>query len=361
MTHMKRIAVLMAGGRSERLWPKSRVRLPKQFLDITGEGRTMIQMTVDRLLPIFRPEDIYIVTNESYSAIAREQLPGIPPENILVEPMPRDTAPCVGYACAVLRARYEDAVMFVLASDHLIRKQEMYLSDMRRAAAYIEESDALLTIGVPPTSPEVGYGYIKYDPAEEGTNGFYSVARFVEKPNREIAERYLAEGGYLWNSGMFVWRLRVIDKWYQKLAPEIYRGMRRITEACAAGRLPDVLADVFSEFPRISVDYAIMEHAANIRTLPASFTWLDIGNWNVLDKIRAADESGNVVDADAVLEECENLIVSGSGGRLISLIGLKDLVVVDTEDVLLVSHRDKLMKIKNVLSRLRAEGRQSAL
>jgi mannose-1-phosphate guanylyltransferase len=321
----------------------------------------MIQMTVDRLLPFLSPEDIYIVTNEDYLAVAHEQLPEIPAENILIEPMPRDTAPCVGYACAVLRTRYEDAVMFVLASDHLIRMPEMYLSDLRKAARYIEESDALLTIGIPPTSPEVGYGYIKYDPAEEAAEGFYSVARFVEKPSRETAERFLAEGGYLWNSGMFAWRLRVIDGWYRKLAPEIYRGMQRIAEACAAGRLSDVLADVFSKFPRISVDYAIMEHAANIRTIPASFAWLDIGNWNVLDKIRPVDESGNVVDADAVLEGCENLIVSGSGGRLISLIGLKNIVVVDTEDVLLVSHRDQLAKIKDVLSRLRAEDRRSVL
>ncbi len=358
---MKKIAVLMAGGKSERLWPYSRTSLPKQFLSMTDDGQTMIQKTVQRLLPISAYEDIFVVTNEIYVPIVKEQLPDLPAENILAEPFPKDTAPCIAYATAVLNAKYGDAVMMVLASDHLIEQEDIYLSNLKEAAAFAETNEALVTIGICPAYPEVGYGYIHFDKNCSTNNGMHKVFRFVEKPDYETAQQYCASGEYLWNSGMFIWRLSVITKHFQTLTPSIYDGIQKIQTAQKKGILSVVLPDIFKNFPKISIDYAIMEHAKTIYTIPGSFQWLDVGNWNAIPLIKSSDNEGNVLSGDVISLNTKNTIVNGSQDRLIALIGLQDLVVVDTGDVLLISARDKVGDIKKVLEQLRIAGRTDKL
>jgi len=351
----------MAGGKSERLWPFSRTALPKQFLSMTGDGQTMIQKTVQRLLPISAYEDIYVVTNEMYVPIVKEQLPDLPVENILAEPAPKDTAPCIAFATAVLNAKYGDAVMMVLASDHLIEQEDIYLANLETAAAFAETHEALVTIGICPAYPEVGYGYIYFDKTCSLVDGIHKVYRFVEKPNFDTAQQYCASGEYLWNSGMFIWRLSVITKHFQTLTPSIYDGLYKIQKAQESGILPTVLPEIFSEFPKISVDYAIMEHARAIYTIPGSFHWLDVGNWNAIPMITPPDNEGNVHSGDVISLNSKNTIVNGSSDRLIAIIGLQDLVVVDTGDVLLISARDKVADIKKVLEQLRTTGRSDKL
>lgn len=358
---MKRIALLMAGGKSERLWPLSRVVFPKQFLCITGDDQTMIQKTVGRLLPIIDYEDIYIVTNQQYVPIVKEQLPQIPIENILAEPMPRDTAPCLAFATAVLSTKYDDAVMLVLASDHLIREEDIYRADLQTASNFAEKHEALVTIGIRPAYPEVGYGYIHFDQQHVQPEGLYSVHRFVEKPDLATAQRYCASGEYLWNSGMFIWRLSVIEEHFQRLTPVIYKGMMAIRSACAKGQQDKALPEIFGAFPKISIDYAIMEHASSIYTIPGTFQWLDVGNWNAIPQIIPPNEAGNVHIGDALYQDSTNVIVHSSQDRLIALIGLDNLVVVDTPDALLISDRNKVGDIKKVLEHLRIQGRADKL
>ena len=358
---MKRIALLMAGGKSERLWPFSRMALPKQFLNITGDGQTMIQKTVQRLLPIIDYEDIYVVTNQQYVPIVKEQLPHIPVENILAEPMPRDTAPCLAYATAILSVKYDDAVIMVLASDHLIQEEDIYRADLQTAGNFAETHVALVTIGIRPAYPEVGYGYIQIDQEHIEPEGLYSVRRFMEKPDLATAQQYCASGEYLWNSGMFVWRLSVITEHFQRLAPVIYKGMTAIRSAIAKGRLEDELSEIFGAFPKISIDYAIMEHANSIYTIPGSFQWLDVGNWNAIPQIIPPNEAGNVHTGDVLYHDSTNIIVHSTQDRLIALIGLDNLVVVDTTDVLMIGDRSNVADIKKVLENLRIQGRTDKL
>ena len=219
---MKVTAVIMAGGRGERFWPKSRGNYPKQFLSLTKDGETMIQKTVKRLLPMVAMEDVFVVTNVSYAALVKEQLPQLPEENILLEPCARNTAPCIGLAAAVIRKKYGEAMMLVLPSDHLIRYEEMYVDTLRQAVAVAEKEQNLVTIGITPTYPETGYGYINFErDTDLGMPGVYRVERFVEKPDLDTAKEYLASHRYLWNSGMFVWKTSSILANIQKLMPDI--------------------------------------------------------------------------------------------------------------------------------------------
>lgn len=349
---MKKVALLMAGGRSERLWPMSRVRMPKQFLCIADAERTMIQLTVHRLLPLIALEDIYVVTSADYVDIVHQQLPDLPMKNILAEPVGRNTAPCIAFAVAVLQERYEDAVMVVLASDHLIEQEDRFLEDLSAAADFVEEKDTLATIGITPTYPETGYGYIQYD--RTGKEGkLFPVKRFVEKPNLERAKLYLQSGDYLWNSGMFVWRLSVIADHFQALLPEVYEGMQSLRKAQRANALQQVLPDVFAEFPSISIDYGIMERAEKIHVIPSRFTWLDVGNWNALPQVLGEDEKGNTLRGNTYALDSKRNIVYSETERAISLIGVEDMVVVETEDVLMVVPRDQLDGIKRMLQQLR--------
>ncbi len=356
---MQLTAVIMAGGKGERFWPKSRTGCPKQFLSLTEDGETMIQKTVNRLVPLVAPEDIYIVTNAAYLGLIEQQLPMLPAENVIAEPCARNTAPCIGLAAGIIQKKYGDAVMFVLPSDHLIRSEDMYTDTLRKAAEAAEAGEQLVTLGITPTYPETGYGYIKYVRGS-GRNGIYNVERFVEKPDSSTARGYLRSGGYLWNSGMFIWKASTILHNIRQHMPGLYEGLLPIAAAYGTEGFADVLSEQFPGLPAESIDFGIMEKAEHICTIPGNFGWDDVGSWLALQRINETDSEGNMLSGDVVSVDSKNCTICG-GSRTIAVLGLEDVVIVDTPDAVLVCDKNSTQDIKKVLAELRAQGRVELL
>ena len=356
---MKVTALIMAGGRGERFWPRSRRNLPKQFLSLTDDGRTMIQLTVERILPLVDIEDIYIATNKDYRQLALEQLPGIPEENILCEPIGRNTAPCIGLGADHIAKKYEDAIMLVLPSDHLIKFTKMYQTTLRDACRIAEEGTNLVTIGIMPDYPETGYGYIKFD-AKEPEGRAYRVDRFVEKPSLVAAKEYLAAEEGLWNSGQFIWKVSSILKNMKQYMPDTYSRLLRIQEAIGTPEQEMVLDKEFREMESQSIDYGIMEKAKDIFILPGAFGWDDVGSWLAVGRIKKTNELGNVVDGNIITVNTKNCIIQG-GRKLIAAVGLRDLIIVDTEDATLICEKDYTGDIKTVLENLKICNRDEYL
>ncbi len=356
---MKLTAVIMAGGKGERFWPKSRSGCPKQFLSLTADGETMIQKTVNRLKPLVAPEDMYIVTNAAYMELIAQQLPDLPRENVIAEPCARNTAPCVGLAAAVIQKKYGDAVMFVLPSDHLIHAEEMYIDTLRKAASAAEAGRNLLTLGITPTYPETGYGYIKYVRGS-GRDGIYSVERFVEKPDLPTAKDYLKSGGYLWNSGMFIWKASSILANIEQYMPDLYEGLQPIAAAYGTEQFEAVLNEKFRMLPSESIDFGIMEKAQDIYTIPGSFGWDDVGSWLALERINPTDGEGNMFSGDIVSVDTRNCTVCG-GKRTVAVLGLEDMVIVDTPDALLVCDKNSTQDIKKILAAIREQNKTELL
>ena len=348
---MKKTALIMAGGRGERFWPKSRANMPKQFLSLTDDGKTMIQKTVERILPTVDLEDIYIATNRRYKELVREQLPSLPEQNILCEPVGRNTAPCIGLGAVHISKKYEDAVMFVLPSDHLITHPRIFRRALSEAAAVAEQGENLVTIGITPTYPETGYGYITYDP-DKMFGATFEVERFVEKPNLETAQSYLRAQQYLWNSGMFTWKVSTILKQLREYMPETYEGLERIGEAIGTEEQEEVLEKEFQSFKSESIDYGIMEKAKNIYTLTGAFGWDDVGSWLAVERFRERNEFNNVVSGNVVTVDTKNTLIQGEK-KLIAAVGLENLIIIDTEDALLVCDKNNTAGIKKVLENLK--------
>ena len=356
---MKRTALIMAGGKGERFWPRSRVSLPKQFLSLTDDGKTMIQLTVERISPLVNIEDVYIATNKNYKELVKQQLPGIPEENILCEPVGRNTAPCIGLGAAHVAKKYDDATMIVLASDHLIKNNEIFTETFTQACEVAEKGENLVTIGITPNYPETGYGYIKYDQnTKEGSAD--AVEKFVEKPVLEVAKEYLADGHYLWNSGMFVWKVSTILNNFKKLLPESYAALMKIKESVGTADEEAVLNKEFMNLEAESVDYAIMEKADNIYIIPGNFGWDDIGSWLAVGRIKKTDDDNNVVNGNVVTVNTKNCVIEGAD-KLIATVGLRDMVVVDTKDATLISTKENAGEIKKVLAKLRETGKNQYL
>lgn len=353
---MKKTALIMAGGRGERFWPRSRKNLPKQFLSLTGDGRTMIQLTVERILPLVDMEDIYIATNKDYRHLVMEQLPDIPKENILCEPVGRNTAPCIGLGAVHIAHKYEDAVMLVLPSDHLIKYNSMFVSTLQDACEIAESGTNLVTIGITPDYPETGYGYIKFDPKHCESRAF-AVDRFVEKPTLAVAKEYLETEEYLWNSGMFVWKVSSILGNLEHFMKDTYRGLLRIQQAIGTAEEEAVLEKEFYGFESESVDYGIMEKAQNIYTLPGTFGWDDVGSWLAVERIRQSNDSGNVVSGNIITVNTNNCIIEGSK-KLIAAVGLENMIIVDTEDATLICDKNSAGDIKKVLENLKICNRE---
>lgn len=348
---MKKTALIMAGGRGERFWPKSRKNLPKQFLSLTGDGKTMIQLTVERILPLVNMEDIYIATNRDYKELVRTQLPEIPEENILCEPIGRNTAPCIGLGAVHISRKYEDAIMMVLPSDHLIKYNQMFVNTLKQGCETAEKGPNLVTIGITPNYPETGYGYIKFLPDQMDGHA-YVVDRFVEKPNLEVAKEYLATEQYLWNSGMFMWKISTILDNLKQFMPSIYNGLQIIKSAIGTDDEETVLETEFTAFPSESIDYGIMEKAKNIFILPGTFGWDDVGSWLAVGRIRKSNEQGNVVNGNIITVGTKNCIIEG-GKKLIATVGLEDLIIVDTPDATLICEKNSAGDIKKVLENLK--------
>lgn len=359
---MKITAVIMAGGKGERFWPKSRRRLPKQFLSLTADGKTMIQHTVDRISSLVNIEDVFVVTNKDYKNLVLEQLEGIPRENVLLEPMAKNTAPCIGLAAIHIRKKYEDAIMLVLPSDHLIKYNEIYIDTLKTAVKVAEEDNSMVTIGIMPSYPETGYGYINFgrDEDEVKQAGVYKVKKFVEKPNLETAKEYLTSGKYLWNSGMFVWKASTILENFKQLLPDTYRGLSEIELSIGFDNEGKVLEEEFSKFNSESIDYGIMERATNIYTLPGSFGWDDVGSWLALERISSTNENGNVVAGNVITINAKNSIIQGHD-KLIATVGIEDLIVVDTEDAILICNKENTQDVKKVIENLKICNRNEYL
>lgn len=343
--------VIMAGGVGERFWPKSRKALPKQFLSLVGEN-SMLQDTVERLMPLVTIEDIYIATGEIYTELVSEQLPTLPTKNIIVEPCGKNTAACIGLAALHIQKECPDAVMVVLPSDHIIHDVENYREVIQEAVSIAEKGSNIATIGIVPLHPEVGYGYIKYSPTDSLLSAKV-VERFVEKPDRATAEAYLASGDYLWNSGMFVWSVNTFLSNMKNLMSKHYEILEGITENIGKANYADVLNEEYAKLESISVDYGILEHAENIYVIPGSFGWDDVGSWNAIERLNPIDKNGNVLKGEVHVVETKNCTVDASG-RLVAMVGVDDLVVVDTEDALLICHKDHTNQIKEVLATLKA-------
>ena len=351
---MKTTAVIMAGGRGERFWPKSRNNRPKQFLSLTSDGETMIQKTVKRLFPLVDMEDIYIVTNAAYTELVLDQLPDLPKENILAEPCARNTAPCIAFAASVIKQKYDDAVMLVLPSDHLIGYEDIYINTLKKAIRAAEQGKNLVTIGITPTYPETGYGYINFGKECGDT---YEVERFVEKPDLPTAKEYLASGKYLWNSGMFVWKVTSILADMKEFMPDIYDGAVRIGEAFNTPGFEDVLVKEFYAFRSESVDFGIMEKADNIYTIPGSFGWDDVGSWLAVERINETDDDKNYIEGDVISIGSERTTICG-GKRLVAAVGLEDIIIVDTDDAVLVCSKNSTQDVKKVIAQLKEAKRE---
>ena len=351
---MVKTALIMAGGRGERFWPKSRKNLPKQFLSLTSDGKTMIQLTVERISPVVSLENIYISTNTSYKNLVMEQLPGIPEENILCEPVGRNTAPCIGLAAVHIRKKLGDAIMMVLPSDHLIKNNVMFLDVLRDAATAAEENTNLVTIGITPSYPETGYGYIQFDSQnlKECTSRAYKVVNFKEKPDLSTAKEYVASGDYLWNSGMFIWKVSSILSNMENLMPAMYDGLKKIENSIGTTDQEQVLESEFINFKSESIDYGIMEHAKDIYIIPGAFGWDDVGSWLALERINSTNEFGNVVNGNVISIDTKNSIIHGNE-KLIATVGLKDIIIIDTEDALLICDKDSTQDIKKVIENLK--------
>lgn len=374
------VAVIMAGGRGERFWPLSRRARPKQLLTLDG-GRSLIQQAVTRVLPLTGPERVLIVTGQEYAETIRSQLPELPASSVLVEPAGKNTAACVGLATVHLQRAGgpwgDDPIMMVLPADHVVRDAEAFRRVMR-AAAHCAREHPLVTVGIWPTRAETGYGYIEMGERMGLALGYdvYRVDRFVEKPDVAQARRYVASGRHLWNSGMFVWRMHEIRRAIAEHLPALHEGLERMARAWGTPEHGDVAARAFASLEPVSIDYGILERAREIVVLPADFGWDDAGSWPALERLFSPDEDGNVVRGGRhVGIDTSQCIVYVNGEpsrdadrpgaparpRLVATLGVRDLVIVETEDVTLVCAKEQAQDIKRLLAKLRGGEHQAYL
>jgi mannose-1-phosphate guanylyltransferase len=346
------VAVVMAGGRGTRFWPRSRNARPKQFLAIVGT-ETLLHQTVRRLGGHVAPERVFIVTTEDLAAETRRMLPELPPENVLVEPEGRNTAPCLALALVQIERRFPESVMAVLSADHWIGDRQRFLEDLDTAARHAASARELVTFGIRPTYPETGYGYIE----SEGEGAVLKVKAFREKPPVDVALQYLDSGRHYWNAGMFVWTLADLRAGLEAHAPEV---LAPLDAWSRAGADPGTLAGAYRQLPQVAIDVALMEKAKSVAVVPARFSWSDVGSWPAAIEFQDADAEGNVSQGDTLLLDTRNSAFFG-GRRLIAASGVEDLIVVDEADALLICRRDRAQSVKQIVERLKAEGREDLL
>lgn len=349
-------AVIMAGGRGERFWPRSREAMPKQFLSLI-EDRTMLQLTLERLVGLVDISDTYIVTGAEFREIILNQIPGLPTENIIIEPFGRDTAAAIGLSSMRLGRRNPREVMVVLPADHYISDASRFREVLKGAMSAAWRGENIVTLGIVPVRPETGYGYILRGDLQDTFAGVpaYRAARFVEKPDFLKAREYLSDGNYLWNSGMFVWRVDLINKLIEEHLPGLAQGLKKIREALDNEGYEEILEQVYSGLPKVSVDYGIMEQAENVLVIPGDFGWDDIGSWTALERYAQKDQYGNVLNGKGILLNTNNTFVF-CPGKTVALLGVENLVVVNDGDSLLISHKDRAQEIKKVVQNLRDNG-----
>ncbi len=354
-------AVIMAGGKGARFWPRSREKMPKHLLDILGE-QSIIRQTVDRIRPLVPPERTLIVTGRSHAAELIRQLPEIPPENILIEPVGRNTAPCIGLAAIHILKRVPDDVMLVLPSDHRIGDEPRFRQVLRAAADAASRKNPLVTIGIRPTGPETGYGYIEQGAlfATLQQEKIYRVRSIREKPPLEEARRFLEQGGFSWNSGMFAWKASTILTAIERFLPGLHQGLRQIREALGTVREGEVVGAIYAGLQAVSIDYGVMEKAKEVLIIPGDFGWSDLGSWDALWEVSAKDENGNAVRGEVIGIDAGDSLIH-CPGKLVALVGVKDLLVVETNDALLICRRGRSQDVRKVVAAIEKKGSASYL
>lgn len=339
--------LIMAGGVGSRFWPKSRNHFPKQFIDILGIGKSLLQLTYDRFSNICPPENIYVLSNEQYIDLISEQLPDLPEGNVISEPSRNNTAPCIAYASFKIADLNPNANIIVAPSDHLILLESVFLDKIKTALSYTENNNALVTLGISPSRPDTGYGYINYDGQAEG--GVHKVARFLEKPNLEKATAFLEDGNYLWNAGIFIWKVSTILDALKLHANEVYNLFEKGKYAYNTNDEPAFIAENYPLSPNISIDYAIMEKADNVFTIPGEFGWSDLGTWASLYEVLDKDENNNVFHGyNMNLEDTKNCMIQLPGDKVAVIKGLENFIVVDDGKVLLIYPKQNEQEIKEV-------------
>jgi mannose-1-phosphate guanylyltransferase len=354
-------AVVMAGGKGARFWPKSREKTPKHLLDISSE-RTMIRETVDRIRPLVPAERTLIVTGKSHAAELIRQLPEIPRANILIEPVGRNTAPCIGLAALHILRRVPDAVMLVLPSDHRIGDETAFRKVLQEAAKEAVQGNFLVTIGIQTNGrPDTGYGYIEKGVLlpNRGDAGTSAVSAIREKPSHDQAVEFIRRGD-LWNSGMFVWKASTIMGAIGRFLPDLHRGLMEIREALGTEREEAVVKEVYTGQKAVSIDYGVMEKASDVLVIPGDFGWSDLGSWDALWEVSKKDESGNVVRGQFIGVDAADSLIHGTG-KLVALVGVKDLLVVETDDALLICRRGRSQDVRRIVEILEKKGPASYL
>ena len=358
-------AVIMAGGVGSRFWPRSRQARPKQFLDVFGPS-SLIQNTAQRLQGLVTPDETYVVTNAAYVGQTQEHLPAVPAHNVLAEPVARNTAPCIAYAARTVLAEDPDGVMVVLPADHLIRNVARFQTVIRAAAERAQTPDAdgrypLVTIGITPTHPETGYGYIQFD-GEQGDDASgepqaFPVKTFAEKPDLATAERFLDAGDFLWNAGMFIWRADAVLAAMERHLPEVAEAFDGIGSAASTPK--ETVREAYERTPKISIDYGVMERATAagdpVYVVPGSFGWSDVGDWRAVYSLAEKDAAGNATEGEVVLHNAARCYARADG-RLLALVGVTDVAVIDTGDAVLVCDIEQAQQVKNVVDFLGSRG-----
>ncbi|RZJ68956.1 mannose-1-phosphate guanylyltransferase [Flavobacterium sp.] len=340
-------AILMAGGVGSRFWPVSTAEFPKQFHDMLGSGETLIQKTFSRLTQIIPKENILILTNERYNDLVLEQLPDVNPDQVLLEPAMRNTAPCILYASLKIKKQNPNALMVVAPSDHWIEDENAFVGNLQKCFDYCQANDALMTLGIQPTFPNTGYGYIEYDKSD--ANEIKKVRQFREKPDYDTAKEFLESGNFLWNGGIFIWSAKSVVAAFAKFQPSMLALFEKGYDSYNTASEKEFIEKNYADAENISIDYALMENAPNVFVLPAKFDWNDLGTWGSLHEKLPKDESNNaVVNARVILENANNNIIRSDADKLIIVDGLDDFIIVDREGILLIYPKSKEQDIKRI-------------
>jgi mannose-1-phosphate guanylyltransferase len=345
-------AILMAGGVGSRFWPVSTTEFPKQFHDMLGAGHTLIQKTFSRLSQLIPVENILILTNEKYNHIVLEQLPMVKPEQVLLEPAMRNTAPCILYASLKIKKQNPDAVMVVAPSDHWIEDEDLFVQNLQQCFDFCAAENALMTLGIQPTFPNTGFGYIEFDKTD--SNAIKKVNQFREKPDYETAKSFIASGNFLWNGGIFIWSVKAISESFEKFQPQMNTLFLGGWDVYNTSKEKDFISANYALAENVSIDYAVMEKAQNVYVLPATFDWNDLGTWGSLhEKLDKDDNDNSVVNATVLLNNSSNNIISTAKDKLVIIDGLEDFIVVDKDNVLLIYPKSKEQEIKGIVSQLK--------
>ncbi len=350
--------VIMAGGIGARFWPMSKTSRPKQFIDILGIGKTLIRLTFERFANICPPENVYVVTNKIYKDLVLEQLPELSENQVLCEPSRRNTAPCVAYANHKIMEENKDAVVVVAPSDHIILMEEEFVSNIKTAMEAARTNDWLLTLGIKPSRPDTGYGYIKFDEEKvlNDDTPLYKVKMFTEKPNLEIAKSFIASGDFLWNSGIFIWSLKSINYAFDQFLPDVNSLFDKGAGVYNTAEEESFIHDTYAVCKNISIDYGIMEKAKNVYTLAVDFGWSDLGTWGSLYTIREKDENSNAtIGNNLMLYDTKNCIVNVPNNKLVVLQGLDDYIVVEEDNTLLVCKKEDEQEIRKFVADVKVE------